>query len=57
MTKEEMLTLVIRRWGFEHPYTIDFAESMEWLGLVELEALMNEVLWLPQIEDEEEGWD
>ncbi len=30
---------------------------MEWLGLVELKALMNEVLWLPQIEGEEEGWD
>ena len=53
MTREEMLSLVIQKFGFEHEYTIQFAEAMEWLGLVELEALMNEILDLP-IEDEDE---
>ena len=54
MTKDEMLTLVTQKFGFEHEYTIQFAEAMEWLGLVELEALMQEILALPAIEDE---WD
>ena len=55
MTKEEMLTLVIKKFGFEHEYTVQFAEAMEWLGKEELEALMNEVLALPlDIEDEDE---
>ena len=55
MTREEMLTLIIKKFGFEHEYTIQFAEAMEWLGRKELEALMNEVLALPlDIEDEDE---
>lgn len=55
MTKNEMLTLVIQKWGFEHEYTIQFVEAMEWLGQTELEALMNEVLALPL--DTEVEWD
>ena len=39
MTREEMLSLMIQKFGFENEYTIQFAEAMEWLGLVELEAL------------------
>lgn len=55
MTKEEMLTLVIKKFGFEHEYTIQFAEAMEWLGREELEAFMDEVLALPlDIEAEDE---
>ena len=55
MTKEEMLTLVIKKFGFEHEYTVQFAEAMEWLGREELEALMDEVLALPlDTEDEDE---
>ena len=54
MTKDEMLTLVIQKFGFEHEYTIQFAEAMEWLGEKELEALLNETLELPiEAEDEE----
>lgn len=56
MTKDEMLTLVIQKYGFEHEYTIQFAETMEWMGQTELEALMNEVLALP-LETENEEWD
>lgn len=29
MTREEMLTNIIRKWGFEHSFTIDFANVME----------------------------
>lgn len=47
MTKDEMLTLIIQKYGFEHEYTIQFAEAMEWMGQTELEALLNEVLALP----------
>lgn len=56
MTKDEMLTLVIQKYGFEHEYTIQFAEAMEWMGQTELEALLNEVLALP-LETEDEEWD
>ena len=54
MTKNEMLTLVIEKFGFEHEYTINFAESLEWLGQAEAETLLYEVLALP-IEKEGEG--
>ena len=53
MTKDEMLGLVIQRFGFEHENTIQFAEAMEWLGQVELEALLDEVLKMP-IESQDE---
>jgi len=56
MTKNEMLALVIQKYGFESEYAIQFAEAMEWLGQAELEALMNEVLALP-LETEDEEWD
>ena len=29
MTKEEMLTKIIHKFGFENPYTIMFAEYLE----------------------------
>lgn len=29
MTRDEMLTTVICKWGFEHPYTIRFARACE----------------------------
>jgi hypothetical protein len=57
MTKDEMLTLVIQKYGFEHKYTIQFAEAMEWMGQTELEALMNEVLALPLETEDDEEWD
>lgn len=52
MSKDEMLTLVIEMFGFEHPYTVDFAEALEWLGQAEAEALLEEVLALPLDETE-----
>lgn len=29
MTREEMLDNIIKKWGFEHTFTIDFATVME----------------------------
>ena len=55
MTKDEMLTLVAQKFGFEHENTIQFAEAMEWMGQAELEALLDEVLALP-LDTEEEEW-
>lgn len=54
MTKDDMLTLVIRRFGFEHPYTVDFAGAMDWLGDAELEALFNELMRMPLDDADEE---
>lgn len=54
MTKDEMLALVTKKFGFENEITIQFAESLEWLGLAESEALLIEVLNLPAVE---EDWD
>lgn len=54
MTKDEMLTLVVRKFGFEHPYTVDFAGAMDWLGRVELEALCDELLQMPLVAEDEE---
>lgn len=54
MAREEMFTLVVQKFGFEHEYTIQFAEAMEWLGQSELETLLYEVLALPC---EAEEWD
>ena len=53
MTREEMLDLVVQKFGFEHEYTIQFAESIEWMGREELETLLYEVLALPEAEE----WD
>lgn len=47
MTKKEMLALVAYKFGLEHEFTVDFAESLEWLGLAESEALLYEVLAFP----------
>lgn len=38
MTREEMLTEVIRKWGFEHEETIWFAKHMETDTDEEIEA-------------------
>ena len=44
MTKDEMLTLVIQKYGFEHERTIQFAEAMERMDQTKLETLLNETL-------------
>ena len=54
MTKKEMLQLVVMKFGVEHENSIYFAESIEWLGRVESEALMDEMLTWPVFLEEDE---
>lgn len=54
MTKEEMLTLVIQKFGFEAQETIQFAEAMERLGLNELETLLKKTLAINVMDEEED---
>lgn len=44
--KEEMLNEVIRKYGFEHPFTIAFAEAMKdkFYNLVELIDFFEEIM-------------
>lgn len=44
MTKQEMLTLVIQKFGFEAPETVQFAQCCEQLGVEELRPLLEEAL-------------
>lgn len=44
MTKQEMLTLVIQKFGFEAPETVQFAQFCEQLGVEELRPLLEEAL-------------
>jgi len=45
MTREEMLTEVIRKWGFENENTIWFAKRMETDTDEELEATFEVTMW------------
>ena len=51
MTREEMLTKVIRKWGFEHENTIWFANCMETDTSEELEAAFEVAM------NDKEDWD
>lgn len=45
MSRDEMMTLVIRRYGFEHEDTIRFAQAiMDQMDRVALEDLFEEVM-------------
>lgn len=52
MTKDEMLSLVILSFGFEHEVTIQFAQAMENLKQSELEALLYKILDLPLTDED-----
>lgn len=54
MTREEMFTLVIQKFGFEARETIKFAQAMDQLDLLELETLLKEILAIDIITDNEE---
>ena len=58
MANDEMLTLVIQKFGFEHKNTIQFAEAMEWMGTYALKAFWCELMYGPfEDEDEDEELD
>lgn len=56
MTRDEMLTRVIRIWGFEHANTIWFAQMMESAEVSDdmLLGMMICLEELPYLDDEEE---
>lgn len=51
INKNDLLTMVIRSYGFEHERTITFARAMEVLDIDELTELFNELMSEP-IEEE-----
>jgi len=52
MTREEMLTKIIQKYGFEHKYTIEFAKAKEWMGTYALSAFWYELMHKDEDEDE-----
>ena len=54
--KEELLTRMIRIYGFEHEAVIEFARVIDTLDEVTLETIVKAHEEFPQIE-EEEDWD
>lgn len=55
MTREEMLTKIIQKYGFEHERTIEFAEAKEWMGTYALSVLWHELMYgISDDEDEDE---
>lgn len=53
MTREEMLTKIIHKYGFEHKCTIEFAKAKEWMGTYALSVFWHELMY-KSFEDEED---
>lgn len=53
--REQMLTEVIRFWGFEHKFTIEFAAAMETATDEELKELFDDIIDRP-LDDEDEDF-
>lgn len=41
---EQMFTEIINFWGFEHMYTIEFANAMNILTIAELQELFDNIM-------------
>lgn len=54
MTREDMLSKIIQKFGFENEYTIQFAAMIERAGRIEVEALFAELLTMSIAIDEED---
>lgn len=54
MTREDMLSKIIQKFGFENEYTIQFAVMIEKAGRAEVEALFAELLAMSIAIDEED---
>lgn len=54
MTRKKMLDEIIKKFGFENEYSVQFAEAAEWLGLLELGELFNEIMKIEIGLDEED---
>lgn len=53
MTREEMLTKIIQKYGLEHECTIEFAKAKEWMGTYALSAFWHELMY-KAFDDEDE---
>lgn len=57
MTRDEMMTQVIRKYGFEHEETIRFAQAvMDHMDDPTLRAFFDEVMKNPIEHDDDEEW-
>ncbi len=54
ITRDELLTMVIRSYGFENERTIAFANAMEVLDIEALTDLFNDIMSMPINEDEDD---
>jgi len=54
MTREEMFTLIIQRFGFEHEITIEFAKMMETLSDSQLSLALATFMTTPITDEEDE---
>lgn len=51
--RNQMLTDIIRTWGMEHEYTIEFAEAMETATDVEIMELYEDIIDRPIFDENE----
>lgn len=52
--KDKMLNEIIRTWGMEHKYTIEFATAMETVTEAELKELYIDIIDRPIYDEEDE---
>ena len=54
--KDQMLNEIIRTWGMEHEYTIEFATAMETATEAELKELYEDIIDRPIYDEEDEEY-
>lgn len=54
--KDQMLNEIIRTWGMEHEYTIEFATAMETATESELKELYDDIIDRPVYDEEDEEY-
>lgn len=54
MTRDEMFTLIIQKFGFEHEVTIEFAKMMETLSDSQLSLALATFMAMPITDKENE---
>lgn len=54
--KDQMLNEIIKTWGMEHEYTIEFATAMETTTETELKELYEDIIDRPIYDEEDEEY-
>lgn len=54
--KDQMLNEIIRTWGMEHEYTIEFATVMETATEAELKELYDDIIDRPVYDEEDDEY-